>query len=93
MNESPALRSAPAQKARPVPVSTATRRVCCVSNQSHRRSRAKCWSRGMAFSWLGLLRVTRRMCGLGKEIRVFGTGGGGVVMEGGSWVLGDMMTR
>lgn len=73
------FRSAPAQNARPAPVNTAHRSEGSASYQSHRRSRAKCCGRGMALSCLGRLSVTSRMCGLGKEMRVCRTSGGGVV--------------
>lgn len=84
MIESHSFRSAPAQKALPEPVMTAQRREGSASYQSHRRSRAKCCGRGIALSCCGRLSVTSRMCGLGKDIRVSGTLGGGAVNEDGS---------
>jgi len=73
------FRSAPAQKARPVPVTIPTRRDG--SSSSHFQTASSSWWPAMLMQLreLGRLSVTRRMVGVGKVRRACSQVGGGVV--------------
>jgi hypothetical protein len=75
------FRSAPAQNALPVPVRIPTRSEG--SSSSHCQMELSSWWPVvlMQFRSRGRLRVTRRMCGEGKE-RVASCGFGGAVVKG-----------
>lgn len=81
------FRSAPAQKARPSPVTTPTRSRGSASNQCHTASSSACPAALMQLRDWGRDSVTRRVWGAGKESFVKEAGGGGVRKEAGE---GDM---
>lgn len=73
------FKSAPAQNALPFPVKMPTRRLGSSSIHSHTACRSAWPCVLMQFRERGRLSVTRRMCGVGKEMRVSWGFGGGVV--------------
>jgi len=72
------FKSAPAQNARPSPVTMPTRSKRSLSSHAQRASSSWWPALLMQLRAFGRERVTRRMCGLGKEILVNEVGGGGV---------------
>lgn len=76
------MRSAPAQKARPVPVMIPTRRVGSWSSHCHIASSSSCPSMLMQFNCFGLFRRTRRTSGVGYDSTQYLACGGCIVNLG-----------
>ena len=83
------FKSAPAQNALPSPVMMPTRSDGSVSSHDQIASSSRWPALLMQLRLLGLLRVTSRVCGPGKEIRVEVVAGGGVWKGGGGIMRRD----